>query len=163
MSCKLVVLGLLMSVPFGKCDVSANVTNTTEEMTNAPWGSFIECSCGLQCQVDLQTQHSFQLGKGCGCTSCRLRKSSAAVKAPEVKAPEATEFLAMLAEEEQDWDAASVPGDSHLFCRCGTNGNACQSCSTTRSSCPCGTRCLRRLQWFGGAGWCIRRQCIPCR
>lgn len=47
-------------------------------------------------------RHSFQLGKGCGCTSCRLRKSSAAVKAPEVKAPEATEFLAMLAEEEQD-------------------------------------------------------------
>ena len=47
-------------------------------------------------------RHSFQLGKGCGCTSCHLRKSSAAVKAPEVKAPEATEFLAMLAEEEQD-------------------------------------------------------------
>eukprot|EP00438_Fugacium_kawagutii_P032014 Skav224609 [mRNA] locus=scaffold3477:79935:91118:- [translate_table: standard] len=91
--------------------------------------------------------------------------------APEPKPAEgakAEDLLALLAEQE-DWDAASVPGDSQLtFCRCGSLGNSCRSCSQPSSqsrsgaSCPCGTLCLKRLDWAGGVGWCIQRQCLKC-
>lgn len=39
------------------CPNKRSGSSLGQEMTNAPWGSFIECSCGLQCEVDLQTQH----------------------------------------------------------------------------------------------------------
>eukprot|EP00435_Cladocopium_sp_Y103_P068375 s202_g31.t1 len=148
----------------------SNVTATKEMLEPMEAGNFLHCPCGIDCQTDLGKEHGFQLQQGCSCTSCALRGS--AVPAPGAAGNvSAAELLAMMAEE-QEWDAASVPGDSQLlFCRCGVLTGACRSCeeTQTRSSsrhgltCPCGARCLRRLQWFGGNGWCVKRACIPCR
>eukprot|EP00438_Fugacium_kawagutii_P006362 Skav208408 [mRNA] locus=scaffold1179:384742:386905:+ [translate_table: standard] len=75
--------------------------------------------------------HGFQLHQGCGCLSCNLRGAteSEPAEGAKVEGVKAEDLLALLAEQEQDWDAASVPGDSQLtFCRCGSLGNSCRSC-----------------------------------
>eukprot|EP00438_Fugacium_kawagutii_P017143 Skav217506 [mRNA] locus=scaffold1908:359432:363132:- [translate_table: standard] len=130
--------------------------------------NFLHCPCGLDCQKDLGKEHGFQLLQGCSCLSCNLRGAAESASPLEGSAG-AGDFVALLAEQDQDWDAASVPGDSQLtFCRCGSLEKSCRSCEQTSKSrhgatCPCGSVCLKRLQWFGGNGWCIRRQCNSCR
>eukprot|EP00438_Fugacium_kawagutii_P017144 Skav217507 [mRNA] locus=scaffold1908:367552:369365:- [translate_table: standard] len=141
-----------------------NVPTAEEVEPTAVSTNFLHCPCGLDCQKDMGEEHGFQLHQTCSCLSCNLRG------APEMKHVEgsasADDFLALLAEQDHDWDAASVPGDSQLtFCRCGSLENSCRKCeepSKTRASCPCGTLCLKRLQWNGGVGWCIQRRCLPC-
>eukprot|EP00438_Fugacium_kawagutii_P018566 Skav207304 [mRNA] locus=scaffold533:117586:129745:+ [translate_table: standard] len=94
--------------------------------------SFLHCPCGIDCQKDMGKEHGFQLHQGCGCVSCNLRGATESKPAESVKAED---LLALLAEQEQDWDAASVPGDSQLtFCRCGSLGNSCRSCSPSSQS-----------------------------
>eukprot|EP00438_Fugacium_kawagutii_P017146 Skav217509 [mRNA] locus=scaffold1908:385708:390574:- [translate_table: standard] len=166
------LLGLLVTAAadVGAAESKQNVSTVKEMLEPTVSNNFLHCSCGIDCQKDLGKEHGFQLHQGCSCLSCNLRGAAEFVKPVEGTAS-ADDFLALLAEQDRDWDAASVPGDSQLtFCRCGSLENSCSSCeepSKTRSgataTCPCGTVCLRRLQWFGGVGWCIRRQCIPCR
>eukprot|EP00438_Fugacium_kawagutii_P006361 Skav208407 [mRNA] locus=scaffold1179:379718:382448:+ [translate_table: standard] len=93
--------------------------------------NFLHCACGVDCQKDMGKEHGFQLHQGCGCLSCNLRGAteSEPAEGAKVEGVKAEDLLALLAEQEQDWDAASVPGDSQLtFCRCGSLGNSCRSC-----------------------------------
>eukprot|EP00438_Fugacium_kawagutii_P010600 Skav209971 [mRNA] locus=scaffold3013:24944:27986:- [translate_table: standard] len=130
--------------------------------------SFLHCPCGIDCQKDMGKEHGFDLHQGCSCLSCNLRGASGATESKPAEGAKAEDFLALLAEQEQDWDAASVPGDSQLtFCRCGSLGNSCRSCSQSsqsrfRPSCPCGTLCLKGRLWTGGFWGCAKHQCIKC-
>lgn len=167
------LLGLmaLNAADAGVTGALSNVTATKEMLEPMEAGNFLHCPCGIDCQSDMGKEHGFQLQQGCSCGSCALRGASSKAAPSSAANVSAAELLAMMAGE-QEWDAASVPGDSQLlFCRCGVLNEACRSCGqeTLRSSsrhgltCPCGARCLRRLQWFGGNGWCVKRACIPCR
>eukprot|EP00438_Fugacium_kawagutii_P006360 Skav208406 [mRNA] locus=scaffold1179:374325:378700:+ [translate_table: standard] len=156
--------GLEGAVP-SKQNVSA--AKETLEPSVVVSNNFLHCPCGIDCQKDMGKEHGFQLHQGCGCLSCNLR--GAAESKPAEGSAKAEDFLALLAEQEHDWDAASVPGDSQLtFCRCGSLGNSCRSCSPSSQSrsgvsCPCGTLCLHRfMDMSGGSGWCVHRQCINC-
>eukprot|EP00438_Fugacium_kawagutii_P032829 Skav224521 [mRNA] locus=scaffold388:358035:362026:+ [translate_table: standard] len=94
--------------------------------------SFLHCPCGIDCQKNMGKEHGFDLHQGCSCLSCNLRGATESKPAEGAKAED---LLTLLAEQEQDWDAASVPGDSQLtFCRCGSLGNSCRSCSPSSQS-----------------------------
>eukprot|EP00438_Fugacium_kawagutii_P000387 Skav234116 [mRNA] locus=scaffold4487:145867:148299:- [translate_table: standard] len=115
--------------------------------------NFLHCSCGIDCQKDMGKEHGFQLLQGCSCR-CNLRGAAAPVEGT------AEDFVALLAEQDRDWDASAGVLPLRLL------GELLQKLRRTIEdpirACPCGTVCLKRLQWFGGVGWCIRRQCIPC-
>jgi len=154
----------------GATETKQNVSTAKEMEPTLASNNFLHCSCGIDCQKDVGKQHGFQLHQGCSCLSCNLR---GAEPKPVEGSASPEDFLALLAAQDREWDAAAMPGDSQLaFCRCGSLENSCRSCEqTSRSSrvpgkweatCPCGTQCLKRLQSFGGAGFCVKRGCISC-
>eukprot|EP00438_Fugacium_kawagutii_P024619 Skav207648 [mRNA] locus=scaffold2758:61244:65528:+ [translate_table: standard] len=133
-----ILLGLMMigaassetGVAQGAVPSQQNVSEPSRDVLET--SSFLHCPCGIDCQKDVGKEHGFDLHQGCGCLSCNLRGATESKPAEGAKAEE---LLALLAEQEQDWDAASVPGDSQLtFCRCGSLGNSCRSCSPSSQS-----------------------------
>ena len=75
------------------------------------WSNFIHCACGLNCQHNVGTHGSFQLGQGCACNECTaaLRGADKDNSVPSLpKEKDASEFhkefFALLSEDSTEWE-----------------------------------------------------------